>query len=181
MITAITSMRTSPLRMWVNSWPSTDSISASLSALMRPEVTVIVLLVVHSRGEGVEAVILDHLELRRGDAARDAQVLEQIVEPRLLLPRHLAPAGHRVDHALMEFVGDEDPQRRAERRPGRGVERIAQRAAQQHVGRRVDGERLAHERAGIDQEIDEEEQADEQRDRSPLVRLDVGVESVGGH
>ena len=41
MMTAITSMRTSPLRMWVNSWPSTDSISASLSALMRPEVTVI--------------------------------------------------------------------------------------------------------------------------------------------
>ena len=40
MITAITSMRTSPLRMWVNSWPSTDSISASLSRSSRPEVTV---------------------------------------------------------------------------------------------------------------------------------------------
>src|SRR5262249_37751395 len=81
----------------------------------------------------------------------------------------------------MEFVGDEDPQRRAERGPGRGVERIAQRAAQEHVGRGFDGERLAGERAGIDQKIDEKEQADEQRDRSPLVRLDVGVESVGGH
>src|SRR5262249_49560645 len=44
-----------------------------------------ILLVVHAGGEGVEAVILDHLELRRGDAARDAEVLEEIVEPRLLL------------------------------------------------------------------------------------------------
>ena len=39
-ITAITSMRTSPLRMWVNSWPRTDSSSASLSELSRPDVTV---------------------------------------------------------------------------------------------------------------------------------------------
>ena len=38
--TAITSMRTSPLRMWVSSWPSTDSISRSLSALISPRVTV---------------------------------------------------------------------------------------------------------------------------------------------
>ncbi len=40
MITAITSMRTSPLRMCVSSCPSTASISASSSALMRPVVTV---------------------------------------------------------------------------------------------------------------------------------------------
>ena len=40
MITAITSMRTSPLRIWVSSWPSTASISASSSALSRPVVTV---------------------------------------------------------------------------------------------------------------------------------------------
>ena len=38
--TAITSMRTSPLRMWVSSWPSTASISWSLSASIRPRVTV---------------------------------------------------------------------------------------------------------------------------------------------
>ena len=39
--TAITSMRTSPLRIWVSSWPSTASISLSLSALISPRVTVI--------------------------------------------------------------------------------------------------------------------------------------------
>ena len=37
---AITIMRTSPLRIWVSSWPSTASISWSLSASIRPWVTV---------------------------------------------------------------------------------------------------------------------------------------------
>jgi hypothetical protein len=41
MMTATTIMRTSPLRIWVSSWPSTDSISASLSRPSRPDVTVI--------------------------------------------------------------------------------------------------------------------------------------------
>ncbi len=40
MITAMTSMRTSPLRMWVSSWPSTASSSASSSAASSPVVTV---------------------------------------------------------------------------------------------------------------------------------------------
>ena len=40
---------------------------------------------------------------------------------------------------------------------------------------------LAQKCAGIGHQVDEEKQADQQRDRSPLVRLDVGVESVGGH
>ena len=40
MITAITISCTSPLRMWVSSWPSTASISWSLSAFSRPVVTV---------------------------------------------------------------------------------------------------------------------------------------------
>ncbi len=40
MITAITIICTSPLRMWVSSWPSTASISGSLSAFNRPVVTV---------------------------------------------------------------------------------------------------------------------------------------------
>src|SRR5205823_2692617 len=96
-------------------------------------------------------------------------------------PGHLASAGHRVDHPLVEFVSDQDPERRAERRKGRCVERVAQCAAQKLVGRRVDGERLAQKRTRVDEEVDENEQPDEQRDGAPLVRLDVGVESVGGH
>src|SRR6266702_1326687 len=41
MITATTMSCTSPLRIWVSSWPSTDSISGSLSARNSPVVTVI--------------------------------------------------------------------------------------------------------------------------------------------
>ena len=41
MITAITIMRTSPLRIWVNSWPSTASISRIVEVPSRPDVTVI--------------------------------------------------------------------------------------------------------------------------------------------
>ena len=40
MITATTISCTSPLRIWVSSWPSTASISWSLSAFSRPVVTV---------------------------------------------------------------------------------------------------------------------------------------------
>src|SRR5436190_20692299 len=40
MMTAITISCTSPLRIWVNSWPSTASISWSLSAFNKPVVTV---------------------------------------------------------------------------------------------------------------------------------------------
>jgi len=38
---AITIMRTSPFRIWVSSWPSTASISRSLSVFCSPRVTVI--------------------------------------------------------------------------------------------------------------------------------------------
>ena len=40
MMTATTINCTSPLRMWVSSWPSTASISRSLSSFIRPVVTV---------------------------------------------------------------------------------------------------------------------------------------------
>ncbi len=40
MMTAITISCTSPLRIWVSSWPSTASISWSFSARNRPVVTV---------------------------------------------------------------------------------------------------------------------------------------------
>ena len=100
MITAITSMRTSPLRIWVSSWPSTASISASSSRSSSPRRhRDRILLVVQAGGEGVERVALHHLELRHGDAARDAEIFQEIVEPRLLVAGHLAAAGERVDHA----------------------------------------------------------------------------------
>ena len=131
MITAITSMRTSPLRIWVSSWPSTASSSASSSAVEQAGGDGDrVLLLVHPGGEGVERVVLHHLELRHRDAARDAKVLQQIVEPRLLLPGDLASAGDRVDHRLVELVGDEDPQSRADGRERQRIEEVAQRRTQ---------------------------------------------------
>ena len=42
-----------------------------------------------------------------------------IVEPRLFRARHLAAAGDRIDHALMEVIGDDDPECRAQRRQRR--------------------------------------------------------------
>jgi hypothetical protein len=41
MTTAMTSSRTSPLRIWVSSWPSTASTSGSSSRSSSPRVTVI--------------------------------------------------------------------------------------------------------------------------------------------
>ena len=48
------------------------------------------------------------------------------------------------------------------------------------VERGVLRQRLGQQRAREHHHIDQEEQADQQRDRAPLVRLDVGVEAVGG-
>ena len=138
MITAITSMRTSPLRMWVSSWPSTASISASSSAFEQPGGHRDgVLLLVHAARESIERRALHDLELRHRDAARDAEVFQQVVEPRLFLARHVAPAGHHVDQRLVEFVGDHDPQRGADGRERRGLHGIDPGALQQPLQRGV--------------------------------------------
>ena len=99
----------------------------------------------------------------------------------VLHPGDLAPAGERIDHRLVKPVGDENPDHGAGRGPGQRRDGIAQGAARQHVDRSVDGQRLPDQGAGIDQDVDQEEQADEKRDRAPLVRLDVAVETVGRH
>ena len=140
-----------------------------------------VLLLVHPGGEGVERVALHHLQLRHRNAARDAQVFQQIVEARLLLAGHLAPAGDGVDDALVKIIGDDDPHGRADRRPRRGAEKITPSPLQQPLQRGVVRQRLARERAGIDEQIDEQEQARQQRDRAALVGLDMRVEPVSGH
>ena len=74
-----------------------------------------VLLVVHAGRECVERVRLDHLELGHGDAARDAKIFQNIEKPRRFRARDLASAGHSVNQALMEEIGDDDPTDRAER------------------------------------------------------------------
>ena len=74
-----------------------------------------ILLLVHAGCECVECVRVDHLELGRDDASRDAEIFQNIVEPRLFRARDLASAGYGVDQALMEEIGDDDPQHRAER------------------------------------------------------------------
>ena len=59
-----------------------------------------------------------------GDAARDAEIFQKIVKPRLVLARDVAAAGDGVDHALMEEIGDRDPDERADGRERRGLEEI---------------------------------------------------------
>ena len=49
-----------------------------------------ILLLVEAAGEGVERGVVHHLELGHRDAAGNAEVFEEIVEPRLLLAGHLA-------------------------------------------------------------------------------------------
>ena len=138
-----------------------------------------VLLLVHAAGKGVERGVLHHLQLRHRNAARDAEIFQQIVEPRLLLPRHVLTAGHHVDQRLVELVGDPDPDRGADGGERRGPEQVVPRLAQQPLQRGVVLHRHGGERARIHHHVDEEEQADQQHNRAPPVRLDVGVETVG--
>ncbi len=62
MTTAITSIRTSPLRMCVSSWPSTASIFGVVEAVEEAaRHRDRILLLVEAAGEGVERVLLDRL------------------------------------------------------------------------------------------------------------------------
>jgi hypothetical protein len=121
------------------------------------------------------------LELRHGDAARDAEVLQDVVEPRLFRALHLPAAGQRVDHALMEVVGNDDPERGADGREWRRLNGVGKRQLQQRVEVGGNRQRLGGQCTGIDQHIDEEEQAGEQCNGPPPIRLDVTVETVSGH
>src|SRR6266700_3957085 len=80
--------------------------------------------------ERVQCWRIHDLQLRHGDAARDAEIFEQIVEPRLFLAGDVMAAGHRVDHRLMEEIGDDDPGDHRDRRKGRGFEQVGEGAAQ---------------------------------------------------
>ena len=65
-----------------------------------------ILLLVHPGGEGVERDVVDDLQLRRRDAARDAEVFQEVIKPRLFRAGDFLPAGHGIDHRLVEFIGD---------------------------------------------------------------------------
>jgi hypothetical protein len=120
-------------------------------------------------------------QLRHRHAARDAHVLQHVIELWLLVARHFAPAGDGVDHRLMKFPGDQHPQRGSRRDERCGIEQVAEGGAQQPIERGVATHGLADQCAGVGQQIDEEEQADQQQNGAAAVRLDVGVETEGGH
>src|SRR5205823_2587329 len=87
--------------------------------------------------ERVERRAVHDLEFRHRDAAGDAEIFKQIIEPRLLLPRHGFAAGDGVDHVLVEEIGDHDPQRGNARRIGKGHDQVAIRPYQIIVDRAV--------------------------------------------
>ena len=64
---------------------------------------------VEAARERVQCRAVHHLELRHRNAARDAEIFQEIIEPRLLLPRHVLAAGDGVDHVLVEEIRDHDP------------------------------------------------------------------------
>ena len=132
--------------------------------------------------ERVQRRAVHHLQLRHRNAARDAEIFQQIIEPRLLLPRHVLAAGDGVDHVLVEEIRDHDPQRGRDRRIGKGRDQVARRGPQIIVDRGVAVDHdFREQRAGIDQHIDQQKQAGEQQHRTKLVRCDMRVEPVRGH
>ena len=72
---------------------------------------------------------------------------------------------------------------KAARRAGRGLKRDLGEVENLQVSLKGPANfvTVADKRAGIDQDIDEEEQSDQQNDRAPPVRLDVAVKAVSRH
>ena len=141
-----------------------------------------VLPLVEAACECVQRRAVHHLQLRHRDAARDAEIFQQIIEPRLLLPRHALAAGYGVDHVLVEEIGDNDPQRGGDGGVGECRDQVARCAHQVIVDRLVaTHQHLADQRAGKHQHVDQQKQAGEQQRRTKLVRCDMRVETVGGH
>jgi hypothetical protein len=125
---------------------------------------------------------LSNLQFRHRDAARDAEVFQKIIQPRLLLPGHVLAAGDGVDDSLVEEIGDHDPQSRAAGRIGERRGQVARRRRQIVVDRRAAvGEDFRDQRAGIDHDVDQHEQPGEQQHRTELVRGDMRVKTVRGH
>ena len=129
MMTAITINCTSPLRIWVSSWPSTASISWSFSAFRSPVVTVMEYCrrfspLANAFSAGLSMIFSFGIGMPR----EMQRFSRQIIEPRLLLPRHGFAAGDGVDHVLVEEIGDHDPQRGDAGRIGKGRDQVAQAA-----------------------------------------------------
>jgi hypothetical protein len=113
---------------------------------------------------------------------REMQRFQEIIEPRLLLPRHVLAAGDGVDDRLVEEIGDHDPQHRAAGGIGKGRNQVARRRRKVIVDRSAAVEHdFGDQRAGIDHDVDQHEQAGEQQERTNPVRLDVRVKTVRRH
>ena len=87
--------------------------------------------------ERVQRRAVHDLQLRHRDAAGDAEIFQQIIKPRLLLPRHDLAAGDGVDHVLVEEIGDHDPQRGDAGGIGKRLDQVAPGRAQVIVDRAV--------------------------------------------
>src|ERR1019366_1285820 len=74
-----------------------------------------VIAVAQAAGEGVERAVLDDLQPRNRNAAGDAQILQQIIEPRRLRALYAGRTRGVVDHVLVKEICDAEPNaRRAE-------------------------------------------------------------------
>src|SRR5262245_54867707 len=81
----------------------------------------------------------------------------------------------------MKFVGNQDPDNGADGCKGKCFSEVEQGGLHQIVERSIRGQGFRQQRTSEYQEVDEKEQANEERNRSAPVRLDVRIEPVRGH
>ena len=135
--------------MWLSSWASTPSSSTRLSFSSSPVVTAIGgVLRVAAGGEGVRRRVVDDVEARLGEAAGDAEALDEVVEPAVLLDGRRASPAHPQRDGVGLPVGD-GRRRRPRARSAKTMKYGP--AADEQVERGADRQHEADE--GEDQEV----------------------------
>ena len=137
-----------------------------------------VIAVAQPAGEGVERAVLDDLKPWNRNAAGDAQILQQIIQPRRLRALYAGRARGVVDHLLMKEICDAEPDaRRAEgQRPA--FLHVEDRAREDHVERRVLAHRLEDQREGEHQRDQQHDKAGEQKGRTHPVGLNMRIKPI---
>ena len=116
------------------------------------------------------------------DAVTGGESVTRQQEPRLVLPRHVMAAGHRIDDLLVEEIGDHDPGGSADGGKRKCLDQIAAGEGDVSFERPIAVEsHFRQQRAGEYHYVDEQEQAAEQQHRANLVRCNVRVKTIRGH
>ncbi len=143
-----------------------------------------VLAFMQAGGEGVHGVGLDDPERGGLHAARDREVLQQIIDPGQLLAGHRAGAGREVDDRLIGEIGDDEPdQGHPDRQRGVVDQHLAgdQEIVVGGVGARQVAEAHHQQHQGVDHAQQQHGKAQQQQGRPDVVVPDVGLKADGPH